>query len=103
MTRSKKTSPAACSDTSTRRYALTDDIERLGKSDIKTLQEIVGSMPYYPRAVDPTMLTNTNTIASQQALPTQAVRAQAVQLLHYAAAYHNNAIAYKKFKMHVIL
>jgi hypothetical protein len=60
-------------------------------------------MLYYARAVDPTMLTTTNTIASQQAIPTEAVKAQAVRLLQYAAAHPNNAIVYKKSKMHVIL
>ena len=84
-------------------YAHTDDTDPLSPTDIKTLQEIVGSMLYYARAVDPTMLTTTNTIASQQATPTQAVKAQAVKLLQYAAAYPNNAIVYKKSKMHVIL
>jgi hypothetical protein len=84
-------------------YAHTDDTDPLSPTDIKTLQEIVGSMLYYARAVDPTMLTTTNNIASQQALPTQAVKAQAIKLLQYAAAYPNNAIVYKKSKMHVIL
>jgi hypothetical protein len=84
-------------------YAVEDDTDPLSKADTKTLQEIVGSMLYYARAVDPTMLTTTNTIASQQAVPTQAVKAQAVRLLQYAAAYPNNAIVYKKSKMHVIL
>jgi hypothetical protein len=60
-------------------------------------------MLYYARAVDPTMLTTTNHISSQQALPTQAVKEQAICLLRYAAAYPNNAIVYKKSKMHVIL
>jgi hypothetical protein len=53
--------------------------------------------------MNPTMLTTTSTINSEQAAPTQAVRAQAVRLLQYAAAYPNNAIVYKKSKMHVIL
>jgi hypothetical protein len=84
-------------------YAHTDDTEPLSAADIKTLQGIVGCMAYYARAVDPTMLTTTNTIASLQAEPTQAVRAQAVRLLQYAAAYPNNTIVYTKSKMHVIL
>ena len=35
-------------------------------------------------------------------LPTQAVKEHAICLLQYAAAYPNNAVVYKKFKMHVI-
>jgi hypothetical protein len=61
-------------------------------------------MLYYTRAVDLTMLITTNHISSQQALPTQAVKEQAIRFLQYAAAYPNNAIiVYKKSKMHVIL
>jgi hypothetical protein len=37
----------------------------LNKADIKTFQEVVGSLLYYARAVDPIMLTTTNTIASE--------------------------------------
>jgi hypothetical protein len=80
-----------------------DDTDPLDTDDIKTLQAVVGSMLYYARAVDPTMLPTTNHIASQQAQPTVAVRDQAIRLLQYAAAYPNNAIVFKKSKMHVIL
>jgi hypothetical protein len=51
-----------------------DETDPLDPADIKTLQAIVGSMLYYARAVDPTMLTTTSHISSQQALPTQAVK-----------------------------
>ena len=73
------------------------------KADIKTLQEVVGSFLYYARAVDPTMLTTVNTIASEQATPTEAVRAHAVRLLQYAAAHRDHAISFRKSKMHVII
>jgi hypothetical protein len=56
-------------------------------------------MLYYARAVDPTMLPTTNHIASLQAQPTLAVKEQAIRLLQYP----NNAIVFKKSKMHVIL
>jgi hypothetical protein len=80
-----------------------DDTDPLDPEDIKTLQAVVGSMLYYARAVDPTMLPTTNHIASLQAQPTLAVKDQAIRLLQYAAAYPNNAIVFKKSKMHVIL
>jgi hypothetical protein len=47
-------------------YATEDATSPLAKADIKTLQEVVGSFLYYARAVDPTMLTTTNIIASKQ-------------------------------------
>jgi hypothetical protein len=83
--------------------AYVDETDPLDPADIKTLQAIVGSTLYYARAVEPTMLTTTNHISSQQVLPTQAVKEQAIRLLQYTAAYPNNAIVYKKSKMHVIL
>jgi hypothetical protein len=42
-----------------------DDTDPLDADDIKTLQAVVGSMLYYARAVDPTMLPTTNHIASE--------------------------------------
>jgi hypothetical protein len=68
-------------------YATDDATSSLSKADIKTLQEVAGSFLYYAEAVDPTMLTTTNTIASEQATPTEAVRAHAVRLLQYTAAH----------------
>jgi hypothetical protein len=53
-------------------YAAEDATASLNKADIKMLQEVVRSLLYYTRAVDPTMLTTTNTIASEQATPTEA-------------------------------
>jgi hypothetical protein len=49
------------------------------------------------------MLTATTTIASEQSKPTEAVKAQAVRLLQYAAAHRNHVITFKKSKMHVII
>jgi hypothetical protein len=84
-------------------YATDDTSPALNKADIKTLQEVVGSMLYYARAVDPTMLTTVNTIASAQATPTEEVRAQAVRLLQYAAGHRDHVVTFKKSKMHVII
>lgn len=84
-------------------YATEDTSPPLSKAEAKTLQEVVGSLLYYARAVDPTMLTATTTIASEQSKPTEAVKAQAVRLLQYAAAHRNHVITFKKSKMHVII
>lgn len=75
----------------------------LNAKDITTLQEIVGSILYYARAVDPTMLTATNAVSSEQAKPTQRVREQAVRLLQYARAYPANEVVFRKSKMQFIL
>ena len=43
----------------------------LNKAETITVQSITGSILYYARAVDPTMLPALNDIATQQAKPTQ--------------------------------
>jgi hypothetical protein len=58
------------------------------------IQAIVGTILYYARAVDPTLLPIANEIASQQAVPTQAVLKAANRVLSYCAAHLNNAITY---------
>jgi hypothetical protein len=80
-----------------------DDTPPLSPADTTTLQAIIGSILYYARAVDPTMLTICNTIASEQATPTEAVKAHAVRLLQYAARFPNNAIVFNESKMHLII
>jgi uncharacterized membrane protein YgcG len=80
-----------------------DDTPPLSPAETTTLQGVIGSILYYARAVDPTMLTICNTIASEQAKPTEAVKAHAVRLLQYAARYPNNEIVFHKSKMHLII
>lgn len=69
-----------------------DDMPLLTNDGIKRLQEIIGVMLYYARAVDNTMLTAVNHIASEQSRPTQGVMDNAMKLLAYAAAYPNNEL-----------
>jgi hypothetical protein len=63
------------------------------------LQEIVGSFLYYARAVDCTMLTAVNHIASEQSRGTQHVIAIAERLLSYAASYPAHALVYRACEM----
>jgi hypothetical protein len=66
------------------------------------IQEVVGVFLYYARAVDPTMLPQTNKIASEQVKPTKHVQDQVVRLLQYAAVFPANALIFHKSKMHLI-
>jgi hypothetical protein len=77
-----------------------DEALPLSAADKTALQRIVGSILYYARAVDLTMLTNCNTISSDQAKPTDAVEAPAVRLLikQFAIGLANDAIKQKKSK-----
>ena len=57
--------------------------------DIKYIQVVVGTLLYYARALDSTMLPALNDIGSQQALPTEKVKQKIQQLLDYANTYKN--------------
>jgi hypothetical protein len=72
------------SDTST----LLDDKRKL------CIQEIVGSLLYYARAVDNTLLVALSAIAACQAQATVATEQAVHLLLDYVATYPNNGIVY---------
>ena len=74
--------------------ATIDTGDPLSAADRVTLQEIVGCMLYYARAIDSTMLTAVNHLSSSQAHPTATTLANAQRLLAYAAAYPNNRLVY---------
>ena len=61
----------------------------LDKKDIKYVQTVVGSLLYYSRAIDPTMLTALNEIATVQSKPTSDTLTKCQVLLDYAATYPN--------------
>jgi hypothetical protein len=48
-----------------------DDSEHLDLAGLKRVQQIVGSLLFYARAVNNTLLIGLSAIASQQANPTQ--------------------------------
>jgi len=58
------------------------------------MQELVGCVLYYARAVDPTFLPCVNHISSIQATLTAHVQAMGQRLLAYGAAYPNNELVY---------
>ena len=67
------------------------------------IQAIVGTLLYYARAVDPSLLPIANEIASQQANPTQKVLTAANRALSYASARQNNCITYHACDMVLFL
>jgi hypothetical protein len=71
-----------------------DKTEKLSPTLITELQAIIGTLLYYARAVDPTLLTIANELASQQAQPTQRILKAANRALSYCSAYHQNALLY---------
>ncbi len=62
----------------------------LDKKGIKRVQQIVGSILYYARAVDMTVLMALSTTAIEQTKATEQTIAKCVQLLDYLA-YHSDA------------
>jgi hypothetical protein len=82
--------------------ATTDDTAPLDDTDTKFIQEVVGVLLYYARAVDPTMLCAVSKIGSAQATPTQAVLRDAEHLLRYASCHPNASITYHASNMRLI-
>ena len=67
--------------------------------DIRYVQTVVGSLLYYSRAVDPTILVTINEIAAVQSKPTQDTLDKCQMLLDYAATYPNTVQRFYKSDM----
>ena len=71
----------------------------LDKKDKKFIQQVVGSLLYYARAVDMTILHALSEIASQQAKPTQRTMERVEQLLDYMHTHPNAKIRFRASDM----
>ena len=71
-----------------------DDSTPLSPTNTTMLQEIVGSLLYYARGVDVTILPAVTHLSSLQSRPTQNVLLAAQRLLAYCSRYPNNALRY---------
>ena len=69
-----------------------DNTPLLSDSAAKDVQGVVGSVLYYARGVDATMLPAVNDIGSSQSNPTEQVGAAKDRLLEYAARFPNNEL-----------
>ena len=72
---------------------------KLSPTDITRVQNIVGTLLYYSRAVDSTLATALSTIASQQANATEATMKACNQLLDYVATHPNAVLRYSASDM----
>jgi len=79
--------------------AHTDTSPPASKEDLKTLQIIIGSILYYARAVDATMLTAVCLLSSQQPAPAAATMRAAYRLLGYAKLHPNHITVFKPSDM----
>ena len=76
-----------------------DDSPPLDKKEVKRLQEIIGTLLFYARAVDSTMLVALGSLASAQSQGTQATMRAAVHLLNYAASHPEAVVRYRASEM----
>jgi hypothetical protein len=75
-------------------YATKDETPPLTAKQCLTTQKITGSVSYYARAVDPTVLMPLNAIATEQTKATEKTQAATNQLLDYLATHPDATIRY---------
>lgn len=71
-----------------------DTSPKLSPPEIKRVQNIVGTLLYYARAVDCTLAAALSTISSKQAHGTEATRKACHQLLDYVATHPNATVRF---------
>ena len=71
----------------------------LGKEETKFIQAVTGTLLYYARAVNNTILPTLSAIATEQAKPTEKTLAKVKQLLDYCTMQEEPVIAYRASKM----
>jgi hypothetical protein len=75
-------------------YATKDETPPLTSQQCLTIQKNIGSVLYYARAVDPTVLMQLNDIATEQTKATEKTRAATNQILDYLATQPDATIRY---------
>jgi hypothetical protein len=75
-------------------YATRDETPPLTDQQCLTMQKVIGSVLYYARAVDPTVLMPLNDIATEQTKATEKTQAATNQLLDYLSTHSDAAIRY---------
>jgi hypothetical protein len=75
-------------------YATQDETPPLTAKQCLNIQKVTGSVLYYARPVDPTVLVPLNDIATEQTKATEKTQAVTNQLLDYLATHTNATIRY---------
>ena len=75
-------------------YTEKDMSPPLSEDRIKRIQDIVGTLLYYARAVDPTMAATLSSIASRQTKATAKLEDKVTQLLDYCATHPHAGVRY---------
>jgi hypothetical protein len=75
-------------------YATKDETPPLTAHQCLTIQKVTGSVLYYARAVDPTVLMPLNDIATEQTKATEKTQAAKNQMLDYLATHPDATVRY---------
>jgi hypothetical protein len=76
-----------------------EDLPILGTEETKFIQAVTGTLLYYGRAVDSTILPSLSSLATKQAKPTAKTKATVMQLLDYLATQEEAIISYNASDM----
>jgi hypothetical protein len=66
----------------------------LSDKDVNKLQQLTGTLLYYARAVDPTVITPINVLASEQSRATTVTADKVIKLLNYCNTHPETKIRY---------
>jgi hypothetical protein len=80
-------------------YATKDETPPLTAKQCLTIQKVTGSVLYYARAVDPTVLMPLNDISTEHTKATEKTQASTNQMLDYLATHLDAAIRYHAYDM----
>ncbi len=75
----------------------------LDKVEKTYVQAVTGTLLYYAREVDSTILTKLNAIATQQAAPTESTMEEIKQLLDYCASQEEAIVTYHTSDMILVV
>jgi hypothetical protein len=72
----------------------TTPIPALLDKDVNKLQQLTGTLLYYARAVDPTLIMQINVLASEQSNATEVTADKVIELLNYCNTHPETKIRY---------
>jgi hypothetical protein len=84
-------------------YTPSTDTSTLTPAEVKFVQEVIGVFLYYSRAVDSTMFTTLNKLASQQSKPSKSLLSAVAHFLQYASSYPDAVLQYRASDMRLVV
>jgi hypothetical protein len=72
----------------------TTPIPALSDKDVNKLQQLTGTLLYYARAVDPTLIMPINVLASEQSNATEVTADKVIKLINYCNTHPETKIRY---------